>query len=71
MPETFRKQPGFTHSAYKPLTKHRKRIHKLRETENSKYLYRNELDRPCFVHDVAYSDSNDLAKRTLRDKIRF
>ena len=28
-----------------------------------------ELDKSCFAHDAAYSDSKDLAKRTISDKI--
>ena len=52
-----------------PFTKHRERIQKCREIGNSKYLYRNILDQVCFPHDAAYSDSNDLAKKTISDKI--
>ena len=52
-----------------PFTKHHERIQKFRETCNLKYLYRNELDKACFAHDAAYSDSKDLAKRTFSDKI--
>ena len=33
------------------------------------YIYKNELDKACFVHDAAYSDSKDLTKRTIADKI--
>ena len=33
------------------------------------YIYKNELDKACFAHDAAYSDSKDLIKRTLADKI--
>ena len=29
----------------------------------------NELDKACFIHDAAYSDSKDLTKRTVADKI--
>ena len=29
----------------------------------------NELDKACFTHDTAYSDSKDLANRTVADKI--
>ena len=32
-------------------------------------MYRNELDKACFAHDAAYSDSKGLAKRTISDKI--
>ena len=69
MPELHSKQLGFTYSACGPFTKHRERIRKFRETGNLKDLYRNELDKACFAHDAAYSDSKDLAKRTISDKI--
>ena len=29
----------------------------------------NELAKACFTHDAAYSDSKDLTKRTVADKI--
>ena len=32
-------------------------------------MYKNELDKACFVHDDAFSDSKDLTKRTFADKI--
>ena len=69
MPELHLKQPGFTYCACGPLTKHCERIKKFRETGNLKHLYRNELDKACFTHDAAYSDSKDLAKTTISDKI--
>ena len=68
MPELHLKQPGFTYSACGPFTKHRERIQKFRETGNLKHLYRNELDKACFAHNTAYSESKDLAKRTVSDK---
>ena len=52
------KQPRFTYSACEPFTKHRERILKFRGTDNLKHLYRNELDKTCFAHDAAYSDSS-------------
>ena len=63
------KQPGFTYSACGPFTKHRERIQKFREAGNLKDLYKNELDKACFAHDAAYSDSKDLPKRTISGKI--
>ena len=32
-------------------------------------MYRNELDKACLNHEVEYSGSKDLAKRTISDKI--
>ena len=51
------------------LIKNSERIQKFRGTGNSRHSYRNELDKACFAHDAAYSDSKDLAKRTTSDKI--
>ena len=39
------------------------------KTGNLKHLYRNELDKDYFAHDAAYSDSKDLARKTISDKI--
>ena len=65
MPDLHLKEPGFTYSPCGPFTKHRERTQKLRETGNLKHLYRNELGKACFAHHAAYSDSKDLAKRTI------
>ena len=62
------KQPNFTHSACEPFTLHREKIQKYRETGNLKQLYRNELGKACFAHDPPYSDSKDLAKKTISEK---
>ena len=69
MPELHLKQPEFTYSVNGSLTKQRKIIKKFRETGNLKDGYRNELDKACFPRDSAYSDSKDLAKGTISDKI--
>ena len=63
------RQPQFTYSACGPFTKHKQRIQKFKETGDTRYIYRNELDKACFAHDAAYSDSKDLTKRTVADKI--
>ena len=69
MPEMHLRQPQFTHSACEPFTKHKQRIQKFKETGDTNYIYKNELDKACFAHDAAYSDSKDLTKRTVADKI--
>ena len=61
--------PGFTYRACRPFTKHHERIQKFRKTGNLKHLYRNELGKACFAHDATYSDSKDLAKKTISNKI--
>ena len=68
MPEIHLRQPQFTYSACGPFTRHEERIQKFKETGDTNYVYKNELDKACFVHDAAYSDSKDLTKRTIADK---
>ena len=65
LPEFHLKQPGFTYSGDVPFTKYCKRF---TEIVNLKHLYRHALDKACFVHDAAYSDSKYLAKITISDK---
>ena len=69
MPEMHLKQPGFTYSACESFTKNKERIKKFKETGDTKYIYRNELDKACFQHDMAYGDLKNLAKRTASDKV--
>ena len=69
MPEMHLRQPQFTYSACGPFTKHKQRIQKFKEAGDTNYIYKNKLDKACFVHDAAYSDSKDLTKRTVADKI--
>ena len=69
MPELHLKQPGFTCTGCGPFTKHREKIKKCKEAGNLKQLYRNELDKACFAHDAAYSDSKDLARGTISHNI--
>ena len=68
MPEMHLRQPQFTYSACGPFTKNKERIQKFKETGDTKYIYKNELDKTCFQHDMAYGDFKDLAKRTAADK---
>ena len=69
MPEIHLKQPGFTYSACGTFTKNKERIQKFKETGDTSYIYKNELDKACFQHDMAYGKSKDLAKRTQSDKV--
>ena len=60
MPEMHLKQPGFTYSACGPFTKNKERIQNFKETRDTSYIYKNELDNACFQHDMAYGDFKDL-----------
>ena len=54
LPEMHLKQPGFTYSVYCPFTKNKERIEKVMQTENTNFIYKNELDKACFQHDMVY-----------------
>ena len=69
MPEMHLRQPGFTYSACGPFTKNKERIQNFKETGYTSYIYKNELDRACFQHDMAYEDFKDLKRRTFSDKV--
>ena len=62
------KQPGFTYSACGPFTWNKERIEKFVQTGNTDFVYRNELDKACFQHNVACGKSKDLTRRTQSDK---
>ena len=38
------------------------------QAENTDQIYKNDLDKACFEHDMAYGKYKDLAKRTESDK---
>ena len=51
------------------LLKTKKEYKNLKKQEIQDIIYRNELDKACFQHDIAYGDFKDLAKRTAADKV--
>ena len=63
------RQPQFTYNTCGPFTKHKQRIKKFKETGDTNYIYKNELDKACFANDAAYSDSKNITRRTIADKI--
>ena len=69
MPEMHLRQPGFTYSACGPFTKNKERIKKFMQTRNTDFIYRNELDKACFRHDMAYGKVKDLVRRAQLDKV--
>ena len=69
MPEMHLRQPQFVYSACGPFTRHKERIKEFKRTGDTRYIYRNELDKACFQHDSAYADHKDLINRTETDKV--
>ena len=69
MPEMHLKQPGFTYSACGSFTKNKERIQRFIQTGNINHIYRNDLDKACFQHDMTYGRYKDLPKKTESDKV--
>ena len=69
MPEMHLKQRGFTYSACGSFIKNKEIIEKFMQTGNTDFIYKNELDKGCFQHDMAYGKSKDFIKRTQSDKV--
>ena len=69
MHEMHLRQPQFVYSACGPSTRQKERIKEFKCTGDTRYIYRNELDKACFQHDSAYVDHKDLINRTKPDKV--
>ena len=69
MPEMHLRQPQFVYSACGPFTRHKERIKEFKRTGDTRYIYRNELDKACFQHDSAYANHKDIINRTEADKV--
>ena len=69
MPEMHLRQPQFVYSTCGPFTRHKERIKKFKQTGDTRYIYRNELNKACFQHDSACADHKDLINRTKSDKV--
>ena len=57
------------YSACDLFTKHKQRIKKFMETGDTKYIYKNDLDKAYFQNDIAYGDFKDLKKE--HNQIKF
>ena len=55
------------YSAREPFTKHAQRIQDFLSTGKLSYIYKNDLDKACFQHDIAYNKFKDLKKITQSD----
>ena len=64
MPELHLKQPGFTYSACGPFTKSKEKVQKFMQTGDTNYIYKNDRDKACFHHDMAYGRYKNLNKKT-------
>ena len=62
MPEMHLRQPGFTYSACGPFDKNNERIQKFKQTGDSRYIYKNELDKACAADKVLRDKAFNIAK---------
>ena len=46
------RQPIFTYSTCGPLTRIKETIQKFKEAVDSRFIYKNELEKACFQHDI-------------------
>ena len=65
MPEIHLRQPQFVYSACGTFTKNKE----FKNYRDTSYIYKNELDKACFQHNMADGDFKDLSKRTAADKV--
>ena len=69
MPQMHLRQPRFVYSACGPFTRHKERIKEFKRTGDTRYIYRNELDKACCQQDSAYLDHKHLINKTEADKV--
>ena len=69
MPEMHLRQPRFVYSACGPFIRYKERMKEFKRTGDTRYIYRNELDKACFQQDSAYADHKGLINRTEADKV--
>ena len=68
MPEMHLRQHQFVHSACGPFTRHKERIKEFKRIDDTRLLYRNELDKACFKYDAAYAKYKHVENRLIPDQ---
>ena len=69
MPELHLRQSGFLLTVIMNRLLNIVKVFKNKKTGDLNYIYKNELDKACFARHATYSDSKNLAKRTISDTI--
>ena len=67
MPAMYLKQSVSTYSACGPFTKNKERIQKFMQT-GSNDICKNDINKACFQHLMAYDKYKDSTERTESDK---
>ena len=63
------RQPGLSYSACGPFTRNEQRIQKFMQIGDTNCIYKKELDKACFQHDMAYGKCKDFERKTQSDKV--
>lgn len=63
--------PEFTYSAFRPFTNSKERITKIERIRDSRYIYRNELEKAFFSSDIAYGTFEDLTKHYVTKHLQL
>ena len=56
MTEMYMRYPGSRYSACWSFTKSKAKIQKFKETGDPRYIYKNDLEKVCFQHDMGYGN---------------
>ena len=67
MPEMQLREAEFTYSGFGPFSKNK-------ETGDFRHIYQEDLDKACSkhdIHDMAYGNFKDLARRTFDGKVIY
>ena len=68
MPGMHLSQLQFLYSTCGPFTRHKERIKEFKRTDDTRVLYRNELDKTCFNRDAAYAKYKDVENRLISNQ---
>ena len=66
-------KPGFTYSACGTFSEKQEKIQQFKQTQDSRNIYQNQLDKTCFQHNMTYKNlkclhRNKASDKALRDK---
>lgn len=66
-------KPGFTYSAGGKFSEKQEKIQQFKQTQDSRNIYQNQLDKTCLQHNMTHKDlkclhRNKASDKALRDK---
>ena len=61
-------KPGFTYSAGGTFSEKQEKIQQFKQTQDSRNIYQNQLDKTCFQHNMTHKDLKCLHRNKASDK---